>query len=191
VVKNPDPVDVCIAEVRKSALEKAPERHTRIITIASGKGGVGKTNISLNLALSLSGGIVRSACWMLTGLANIDVLIGLSPEHSLIEFLENKCSLEELMLSGPDSLKIIRVERRWARSATRRRGQRETHENLSVSPAFDYMVIDVAAGISEQVLHFLRLPAFPFCPGPGTTLSLTRMPSSNPPQERRQTRFSS
>lgn len=145
------------------ALEKAPERNTRIITIASGKGGVGKTNISLNLALSLLGGD-RQVCLLDAdlGLANIDVLIGLSPEHSLIDFLDNKCSLEELMLTGPGSLKIIPGGTALGKiPQLNDEGKERLTKIFQYLHAFDYLVIDVAAGISEQVLHFFEAASIP------------------------------
>jgi type IV pilus assembly protein PilB len=131
--------------------------------VASGKGGVGKTNIALNLALALQDKN-RRICLLDgdLGLANIDVLLGISPPHSLIDFLEDGCSLEDVMIDGPGTLKIVpggsSLDRlpSWNGSvATKVEG---IYQYLQ---SFDELVIDSAAGISELVLHFMDAATVP------------------------------
>ena len=80
----------------------------RVIAIASGKGGVGKTNLSVNLGVSMSGmgrQVVLLDADM--GLANVDVLLGLRPEYNLSHVLTGEKTLPEIMLQAPSGLKII------------------------------------------------------------------------------------
>ncbi len=80
----------------------------RVITVTSGKGGVGKTNVSVNMsvALAASGQNVLLMDADL-GLANVDVLLGLQPSYNLSHVVNGERSLEEVMVSGPEGLKVI------------------------------------------------------------------------------------
>lgn len=142
---------------------RAADDSVKIITIASGKDGVGKTNISLNLALSLLDGD-RQVCLLDAdhGLANVEVLLGLSAEHSIIDFIENRCQLENVLLTGPNSLKIIKggTALDWIADL-------ENEERKRLSEIFqllrlnDALVIDTPAGISDHVLKFFEAASIP------------------------------
>lgn len=135
----------------------------KIITLASGKEGVGKTNISVNLALSLSDG-GRPICLLDgdPGLANVDVLLGLSPEFSLMDFLEDRCSLSEVLVAGPGSLKVISGGSALDRLPTLKTNERRRLAKIVRHLyGYDAVVIDASAGISDQVLNFLKLANIP------------------------------
>ena len=83
-------------------------RRTPVLTFASGKGGVGKSNIVANLACLLSKGGRRIL--VLDGdlgLANIDVLFGISPRLTIGHFLEGTHSLDDVAIEGPHGLRLI------------------------------------------------------------------------------------
>jgi len=148
-----------------------PSMGARTITIASGKGGVGKTSISLNLALALSVA-GRRVCLIDAdvGMANVDVLLGISPVHSLADYLDEKCTFEELVIQGPRLLKIIPAGSALGRLLeTSGNGKRGLSSVLHSLGDYDDVVIDAAAGLSEQVIYLLEnstLPVLVIVPEP-------------------------
>lgn len=85
-----------------------PPAPVRVIAVTSGKGGVGKTNVSANLgtALAMSGRRVMLMDADL-GLANVDVLLGLQPVYNLFHVISGERSLEEIMVPGPAGMQVI------------------------------------------------------------------------------------
>jgi len=142
---------------------EAPEKAPVIITVASGKGGVGKTNIAVNLALALIDERLK-VCLLDAdfGLANVDVLLGLNTEHSLVDFIEGKNTWEEVTVSGPKSLKIIPGGRALERPPQMKKNEKaRVLDALHHLSGYDVLVIDAPAGISEPVLNFLQSAAIP------------------------------
>jgi flagellar biosynthesis protein FlhG len=130
---------------------------TRIITISSGKGGVGKTNIVANLGFALC----RFGKRVLIldadlGLGNLDVLLGLTPEYNLSHVIKGEKKLSDVVVSGPGRLHILpaasgiqemtalTLEERYAIFGQLNEFMRD----------YDIMLIDTAAGISSNVLYF-------------------------------------
>lgn len=93
----------------------------KVIAIASGKGGVGKTNVTVNIGVALA---TQGKKVVLLdadlGLANIDVMLGLHPQFNLLHVLEGDKSLKDIMVDGPSGLQIIPAAsgvKRWLSSA--------------------------------------------------------------------------
>ncbi|MCP5195780.1 MAG: MinD/ParA family protein [Gammaproteobacteria bacterium] len=134
-------------------------RPVRVICITSGKGGVGKTNITANLALALS--LQNQSVMLLDadlGLANVDVILGLHPLYNLSHVISQERTLEEIIIAGPNGIRIIP-----ASSGIKRMAELEPEENAGLVNAFselndslDIMLIDSAAGISDSVVTFCR-----------------------------------
>jgi len=131
----------------------------QVIAITGGKGGVGKTNVSINLSVCLAEMGRRVALLDADlGLANIDVLLGLRPSKNLEDVLSGECSLMDIMLNGPGGIRIIP-----ASSGTQKMtmlGPMEhaglIHAFSEISDQIDVLVIDTAAGISDSVVSFVR-----------------------------------
>lgn len=131
----------------------------RVIAITSGKGGVGKSNVTVNLAVTLAQGGERVMVMDADmGLANIDVLLGLSPSLNLSHVINGECSLEETIIEGPAGIKIVP-----ASSGVAAMSDLTPAQNAGVIRSFseltvpvDTMLIDTAAGLSDSVVSFTR-----------------------------------
>ena len=131
----------------------------RVIAVTSGKGGVGKTNVSVNLAISMAE--TGKQVMLLDadlGLANVDLMLGLQPVYNLSHVIEGKRSLDEVIMEGPSGIKVIP-----ASSGTKKMAELSPVEHAGVVRAFselsfdvDVLIIDTAAGISDSVVTFSR-----------------------------------
>ena len=135
------------------------QKPVRVIAVTSGKGGVGKSNVTVNLAVSLAQNgekvMVMDADM---GLANIDVLLGLSPHMNLSHVINGECTLEEIIIEGPKGIKIIP-----AASGIAAMSDLTPAQNAGVIRSFseltdpvDTLLIDTAAGLSDSVVSYTR-----------------------------------
>lgn len=139
----------------------APERAApvRVIAVTSGKGGVGKTSVSVNLAMSLCNAGQRTLLLDTDlGLANIDVMLGLSPRFTLADVFAGRCELRDTLLQGPRGLWVVP-----AASGKRHMTELTPQQHVGLVHAFsqldvdiDTMVVDTAAGIADGVLTFCQ-----------------------------------
>jgi flagellar biosynthesis protein FlhG len=157
IAEERDSEEIGLADTQGS-LVRARSNHPKILAVTSGKGGVGKTNVVANLSVSLSElgqkVVVLDADF---GLANLDVLLGLTPRYHLGHVLFGNKSLTEIMVQGPKGIRIIPASSGMQRMSELTLAQRnhlvESFTNLDIET--DYFIIDTAAGISRNVIHFL------------------------------------
>ncbi len=130
---------------------------TSVYSITSGKGGVGKTAVVANVAMALAALEKKVLIFDADlGLANIDVVFGLTPRYNLNHFFSGEKELAAVMVDGPRGIKILP-----AGSGLQSFIRLDTQQKLrllegldALHDEFDYVLIDTEAGISENVTYF-------------------------------------
>ncbi len=133
------------------------KQKTKIITISSGKGGVGKTNFAVNLAIAYAK-IGKKVIVMDAdlGLANVNVILGVIPKYNLYHIIKNKKTLKEIVLETPFGIKIIAGASGFSQLANLSDDQREIFiDSLTELEFADIIIIDTGAGVSNNVLSFI------------------------------------
>lgn len=131
----------------------------QVIALTSGKGGVGKTNAAVNMAIALQ----RAGNRVLLldadlGLANVDVMLGLYARHNLSHVLSGEKRIGEILIEGPAGIQIVPASS-GVKSMAELSEQQIGHLIQAFSElndAYDYLIVDTAAGISAGVLSFLQ-----------------------------------
>jgi len=132
-------------------------RPVKVITVTGGKGGVGKTTVSANLAVSMA---ARGRDVMLVdadlGLANVDVMLGLRTRFHLGHVIQGECTLEDAIVTGPHGLQVVP-----AASGYKRMANLSSAEHAGIVRAFsdlyhqvEVLVVDTAAGLHDSVMTF-------------------------------------
>lgn len=132
-------------------------RRIRVISVTSGKGGVGKTSVVANLALALSRLDMRVLVLDADlGLANLDVMLGLNPRYTIDHLLKGEKALDEILISGPGGFKILPAASGIPELTELDNSQRLLllDELDSLKKRFDILLIDTGAGISSNVMYF-------------------------------------
>jgi len=139
-----------------SSKPKAPSG-PRVICITSGKGGAGKTNLTANLAYAMAmEGLQVLVLDADLNLANIDVLLGLTPKYNLHHVFMGKKSLPEVMIQGPGGINILPGASGIMELANLDEDQRLyfLDEMATLEKKIDILLIDTGAGINENVIYF-------------------------------------
>lgn len=133
------------------------ESKTRIITVASGKGGVGKTNISTNLALTyakLGKRVILMDADL--GLANVNVVMGIIPKYNLYHLIRKQKTMKDIIMDTNYGIQIVAGASGFAKIANLSEEERSNFINeLGEMSSADVIIIDTSAGVSNNVLSFV------------------------------------
>ncbi|HWO77974.1 MAG TPA: MinD/ParA family protein [Bacillus sp. (in: firmicutes)] len=138
--------------------DQEKRKEAKAVAVVSGKGGVGKSNFSLNFSISLSQKGYRVLLVdMDLGMGNIDILMGDSPNITLYDFLNSKAEIHELIFKGPANISYLAAGSAF-QSIKKLEGEKlgqfiRTMEQLSAY--YDYLIFDMGAGATEESISFL------------------------------------
>ena len=139
--------------------QSEPEsKHARVIAVTSGKGGVGKSNVSVNLALQFTRlGKKVIILDVDFGLANVEVMFGVMPKYNLSDLMYNGKELNEIISDGPEGVGFISGGSGVANfvNLDTEEIKRLTSKLSQLEELADVIIIDTGAGISPAVMEFL------------------------------------
>jgi flagellar biosynthesis protein FlhG len=151
------------SEASASTAEKAQpvktweQKKIRIITITSGKGGVGKTNVSVNMAIAyarLGKKVVVMDADL--GLANVNVMLGLVPKYNLYHVMRRQKTMKEILEETEYGISIVAGASGLSKIANLTEDERENFiSEISTLSNADIIIIDTSAGVSKNVLDFI------------------------------------
>jgi flagellar biosynthesis protein FlhG len=147
-----------IAAVRAELLRA--RQNVRAIAVTSGKGGVGKTTFAVNLAVACAMEGQRVLLFDADfGLANVHVFAGVNPKATILEVVDGRARLADIVVPGPGGVQVICGASGVGRLANLdlRTVEALGRELMQVAADFDVLVIDTGAGVSSTVTHFLGL----------------------------------
>lgn len=146
-------------KLRKMIKEQAsPRRVARVITVTSGKGGVGKSSVSVNLAIALSKlgkrVVILDADF---GLANVEVMLGIRPQYNLADLMFRGKNLTDIITMGPENIGFISGGSgiQELTNLTRDQIVYLIQKLVELDQKADVVIVDTGAGIADSVLEFV------------------------------------
>ena len=148
------------ATLRRAVAMNAPGRVVRVVAVTSGKGGVGKTNVTANLAVALAH--LGRRVMVLdadVGLGNLDVLLGLTPPYSLADVLSGQRRLRDVLFPGPGGISVLPAGCGFQNLTALSDHQiRELQSEMDeLQDETDVLLIDTGAGIGRNVTSFATM----------------------------------
>ncbi|MDD6327096.1 MAG: MinD/ParA family protein [Eubacteriales bacterium] len=148
--------------------------NARVIAVTSGKGGVGKTSLSVNLAIMLSRMGKRVVVFDADfGLANVEVMLGIRPKYNLLDVIHNEKNIEEIITEGPNKIGFISGGSGVSELAALDGESIRLliAELAKLDNMYDIVIIDTGAGITDSVMEFVMV-------SPEVLLVVTQEPTS-------------
>ncbi|HEY3315705.1 MAG TPA: MinD/ParA family protein [Bacillota bacterium] len=145
-------------KIKQEAKERGSLQRARVIAVTSGKGGVGKTNVTTNLGIALSQAGKRVLIIDTDlGLANADVVLGVTPQFTLSQVLKGEKSIAEVAVEGPAGVRLIAGGSGFQEliSLNNPRLSRFLTSLEAMEEMADVILLDTGAGLSKNVLSFV------------------------------------
>ncbi|MDR1899281.1 MAG: MinD/ParA family protein [Treponema sp.] len=132
-------------------------KKNRIVTISSGKGGVGKTNLSVNMALAYARMgkkvVVMDAD---LGLANVNIMLGMTPRYNLYHVIKKQKTIREILVDTDYGISIVAGASGFSQIANLSEAERQNFiDEMDTLTTADIVIIDTGAGVSSNVLDFI------------------------------------
>lgn len=133
------------------------EKTTKVITVTSGKGGVGKSNFVVNLAIMLQKMGKKVLIFDADiGMANDEILMGFVPKYNILDCINRNLDIEDIIITGPEGVKLISGGTGLNKIKELQDEERRILlSKLEKLEDYDYIIMDTGAGVNETVINFI------------------------------------
>lgn len=146
------------AESLRRLVDQKSPKEAKVIAVVSGKGGVGKSNVSLNFAISLAKLGKRVALFDLDiGMANIDILMGVTPTYHIMDLLNEQLTIWDIIEEGTEGIAYIAGGSGFSKlvELDHTKMERFFQQLEQLGPHFDYIIMDMGAGATKTSIQFV------------------------------------